>query len=66
MLIIDEISLVGKKNLYKIHKRCVQLLYAVFSSREFLNEYTKEILQNIWTLPFGGLHVLFGGKLLLI
>lgn len=63
-LIIDEISLLGTKNILKIDNTLKQALLAWFYDPQRNRRTTKEntnILKNIKTLPFGGLHVLFSG-----
>jgi len=63
-LIIDEISLLGTKHILKIDKILKQVLLAWFYDPERNRRDTiknKNILKNITTLPFGGLHVLFSG-----
>jgi hypothetical protein len=64
-LIIDEISLVGCKQLLEIHQKLQQVMTAWFHdplrrNRGNRND-NKRILKNINTLPFAGLHVLFTG-----
>ena len=62
-LIIDEISLVGCKNLIEIDSILRQVLLAWYHDPTQDRRITlhPNILKNINTLPFGGLHVLFAG-----
>ena len=65
LIIIDEVSLLGCGGLYSIDINCKKLLNAIYSSFNFSTTIHKNIiLNNINTLPFGGLHVLFSGKLI--
>ena len=64
-LIIDEISLVGCKQLLEINEKLKEIMTAWFNDPLRRNHGNsndnKRILKNIQTLPFAGLHVLFTG-----
>jgi hypothetical protein len=63
-LIIDELSLIGAKNLLNIDNILRQVLLAWYYDPQRDRRPTNNnpnILKNIQTLPFGGLHVLFSG-----
>jgi hypothetical protein len=66
-LIIDEISLVGCRQLLKIDSVLRQVLIAWFydPTRNRRSTNDTQVLKNIQNLPFGGLHVLFAGFLLI-
>ena len=63
LLIIDEISLIGCNSLVKIHEKLKKIMIAWFNDplRDRGDTNNKQILHNIKTLPFAGLHVLFAG-----
>jgi hypothetical protein len=65
LLIIDEISMVGCYSLYEINRRLKAGLEYYYSKLPDLKNRI-EILHNIRNLPFGGLHVLFSGKRIII
>jgi hypothetical protein len=60
LLILDEVSMIGCKSLYNIHQRLQTALLAIYTSIDESNT-NLNILNNIKTLPFGGLHVLMCG-----
>jgi len=66
-LIIDELSLIGEISLLEIHEIIKQALTYWFNDNNSNSTQQKnwtnpkQIYNNINTLPFGGLHVLFAG-----
>ena len=58
LLIIDEISMIGTLSLYNIENKIRRGLFYNYSK---IINCNPKILNNISTLPFGGIHVLFSG-----